>query len=71
MLRQGDVVTKRETVLQLIKVAGYHADYRSATRLLVENPVSRKNYNLAWEAGVAAKRSGVPCNCYLCNRGAK
>lgn len=64
-------MTKRETVLQQIKVAGYHGDSRAATRLLIENPVSRKNYNLAWEAGVAAKRAGVPCECYLCKRGAK
>lgn len=62
-------MTKREAVLQMIKVAGYHSDSRTATRLLIENPISRKNYNLAWDAGVAAKRAGVPCNCRQCQKG--
>lgn len=63
-------MTKRETVFQLVKVAGYHGDVRTATRLLVENPISRKRYNEAWESGVAAKRAGVKCNCHHCKKGA-
>lgn len=61
-------MTKRETVLQLVKVAGYHGDFRAATRLLAENPISRKSYNDAWFAGVEAKRAGQPCGCYQCQK---
>lgn len=62
-------MTKRETVFQLIKVAGYHDDARTATRLLVENPISRKRYNEAWFAGVDARRAGQKCSCYQCQKG--
>lgn len=61
-------MTKRATVLQQIKVAGYHNDSRAAIRLLIENPVSRKAYNEAWLSGVAAKRSGQSCGCYQCQK---
>lgn len=70
MWRKVAAMTKRELVFQQIKVAGYHGDYRTATRLLIENPISRKRYNEAWESGAKAKAAGVPCNCYQCKRGA-
>lgn len=61
-------MTKRELVFQKIKVAGYHGDSRTATRLLIENPISRQRYNDAWLAGVEAKRAGQKCNCYQCQK---
>lgn len=64
------MVTKRETVLQLVKVAGYHNDSAAGVRLLVENPISRKVYNEAWASGQRARESGVPCSCYQCRGGA-
>ena len=64
-------MTKRELVFQQIKVAGYHGDSRTATRLLIENPISRKRYNEAWDAGAKAKSAGVSCSCYRCNGGTK
>jgi len=62
-------MTRREVVLQQIKVAGYHYDSRTATRLLVENPISRKSYNEAWESGQRARAAGISCSCFQCQRG--
>ena len=62
-------MTKREMLLNAIKAAGYHGDTRRATQLLADNPVSHMAYNIAWQAGEAAKRAGQPCSCYQCQKG--
>ena len=62
-------MTKRDRLLQQIKIAGYHSDSRSATRLLAENPISRKAYNDAWLSGVYARKNGIPCSCFHSQRG--
>lgn len=61
-------MTKADKLYQLIKVAGYHNDSRTATRLLIENPISRKRYNAAWLAGVEARQNGMRCYCRECER---
>lgn len=61
-------MTKRDRLLQQIKIAGYHSDSRAAVRLLAENPISRKAYNDAWLSGVSAREKGVPCSCFQCQR---
>ena len=59
-------MTKRETALVLMRVAGYHNDQRDRVRLLVESRVNRQAMDAAWMDGQAAKRNGVRCDCYQC-----
>lgn len=62
-------MTKSEQAYQLVKEAGYHNDSRAATRVLVENPIGRKRYNEAWQAGVEARQRGMRCLCRECAGG--
>jgi hypothetical protein len=62
---------KRSVLLSLIRVAGYHGDTRTFTRLLVENRISRAVADTAFLAGKRAKERGVPCTCHACKEGAK
>jgi hypothetical protein len=50
-------MTKRETVLSLMHVAGYENDRKAWTRLLVENAIGRAAADEAWTRGVAARQS--------------
>lgn len=56
----------RQHALQFMRIAGYHADTKSFTRLFVENRVSKSASNEAWLAGVSAKKSGMKCTCLDC-----
>jgi len=60
-------MTKRETALTYAKVAGYHNDTKSFTRLIIESRVNLQTMNHAWCAGVKAKENGVRCGCFQCN----
>jgi hypothetical protein len=62
-------MTKRDQTYQLVKVAGYHNDGRTATRVLIENPISIKRYNEAWQEGVSARKQGMRCLCRDCAGG--
>lgn len=57
---------QRATALTLAKVAGYHNDSRSFTRLIIESRVARPKLTEAWQHGVTAKRNGVRCDCRDC-----
>lgn len=57
---------KRDTVLSLARVAGYHDDSQTFVRLYVENRISRTAMNAAWEKGIKARKACVPCDCMRC-----
>lgn len=58
---------KRADAIAYIRIAGYHGDRGSFTRLYVENRVSYAAAKDAYRAGEAAKARGVPCSCRDCN----
>lgn len=59
-------MTKREQKIHEAKVAGYHNDSASFTRLLIEALVNRDVMKDAWSVGVKLKKAGVPCHCNEC-----
>lgn len=59
-------MSKREQVLQAVKVAGYHEDRAMGTRLYVEGRISMASYLQAFNAGRRAKVAGVKCGCLDC-----
>lgn len=63
--------TKRQRVLDAIKVAGYHNDDRTVIRLYTENRVSYPAAMAARSAGVKAYLAGMPCTCFDCTRQAE
>jgi hypothetical protein len=56
----------REIAIALARIAGYHADSRAFTRLIIEARISREEMNRAWRLGVRAKDAGVRCDCREC-----
>ncbi len=63
---------KYSQVYDLIRVAGYHDDYGTGLRLYVENRISYKKFQEAYQAGTHARISGVKCACHRCAKeGAK
>ena len=52
-IRRVGKMSKRETVLSLMRAAGAENDYKSYLRLLVENPISQKAARAAWDEGRA------------------
>jgi hypothetical protein len=61
-------MNKRETILNIFMVAGYHNDKQTFMRVFVENRVSLQKANEQWRIGVAQKKNGMKCTCYECNR---
>jgi len=59
-------MNKRETALRLAKIAGYHGDSKTFTRLIIECRVNRQAMNSAWYAGERALEAGVKCHCLDC-----
>jgi len=57
---------KREHLLAYLRVAGYHDDAATYTRLLIENRISKAAAKEAYSAGVKARENGVPCDCRTC-----
>lgn len=57
---------KRADALAHIRLAGYHSDDRAFMRLYTENRISYETAKQARDAGAAAKRAGVQCNCHSC-----
>lgn len=47
--------TLRETVLELMRIAGAENDSGAWTRLKIENPISNKAAQQAWSEGVARR----------------
>jgi hypothetical protein len=61
-------MTKRSVALTYAKVAGYHNDTKSFTRLIIESRVNRQAMNTAWDLGQQAKANGARCDCFFCQR---
>lgn len=57
----------RTQVLDLMRIAGYHGDQKTFTRLYVENRVKLTDANRAYIAGVDQKKTGMKCSCPQCN----
>ena len=51
-------MTKRQQVLEAIRVAAYNNDLATATRLLIEHRIGRKAYDEAVELGRQQARMG-------------
>lgn len=60
----------RAQVLSAARVAGYHGDSATYTRLVIEHQVSRTDMRAAWTSGAAAKTKGVACDCRDCKSAA-
>jgi len=61
-------LTKRQIAIQCAKVAGYHEDSSTFTRLIIESRVGRPLMNEAFLIGRKARAAGVKCGCYDCNK---
>ena len=59
-------MTKREQSIVAAKIAGYHADTRTFTRLRCEVRVNNSVLQQAYWAGERAKREGMLCQCLDC-----
>lgn len=59
---------KSSQVINLIRYAGYHDDYRTGLRLYVDNRVSYASFQRAFQEGCKARITGISCNCPSCAR---
>lgn len=59
---------KRKDALTYMRIAGYHGDRASFTRLFIENRVSRDAADAEFHRGGAMKKAGIPCACKTCNQ---
>lgn len=59
----------RAQALAAARVAGFHNDSATYTRLCIEERVNRIDMRAAWAEGVRAKSKGVACDCRACQRG--
>lgn len=50
----------------MLRVAGYHRDSKTFTRLYVENRVSREAADAEWRRGADMKAAGIACGCTDC-----
>lgn len=57
---------KREHLTSLMRVAGYHGDHATFTRLFIENRISKKAADEAFRSGERARANGVKCTCRSC-----
>jgi hypothetical protein len=58
-------MTKKSALVH-VKIAGYHEDLKTGTRILIESGLSRTDYDHAFNAGRAAKEGGMKCACMKC-----
>lgn len=65
MITQATKPTKRQAALALIRASGYHGDSRWQ-RVYIEHRISLSAAMAAWQAGKAARASGVRCDCVDC-----
>lgn len=59
-------MTKRTLALTQARIAGYHNDNSTFTRLAIGSRIGRETLKAAWRDGVLAREAGVPCPCELC-----
>lgn len=60
-------MTRRQAINHL-RIAGYHHDMRSFTRLYVENRVSIKTAREAFAEGERMRDGGMACTCSDCKQ---
>jgi hypothetical protein len=66
--RLGHTMTRRDKVLTMLRVAGYHDDKATWTRVYCENRVAFAAAQIAFNEGQRTKANGVKCSCFECNR---
>ena len=55
-----------QSVIILLKIAGYHDDVETFCRLYARYKVPMSEASLAYEQGGAMRKNGVPCHCHQC-----
>jgi hypothetical protein len=58
---------KRSLLLALIRVAAYHDDRATMTRLLIEHRISRPAFDAEVQRGREMRKAGIKCTCKDCN----
>jgi hypothetical protein len=58
----------RKTLIELLKIAGYHKDNAKFTELLISNRISMKTAQESFVYGVKMKENGIKCNCIKCKQ---
>jgi hypothetical protein len=61
-------MSKRDTALTCAKIAGYHEDKKTFTRLVIECRVNMQAMQQAFNIGRQAKANGMKCSCYDCKK---
>ena len=61
-------MSKRETALAYIRIAGYHEDQKSFVRLYVENRISYQVAIASYRLGYQQKQNGMKCVCFECKK---
>jgi hypothetical protein len=59
-------MSKKEITLASCKVAGYHNDMKSFTRVYVESRLSLVVAQEAYNQGIKLRESGMKCTCSKC-----
>jgi hypothetical protein len=57
----------RNQAIAHARVAGYHEDTATFTRLICEQRVNRQTMNDAFYSGRKARANGMKCSCRDCN----
>jgi len=57
---------KREILIELLRIAGYHRDTKTFVRLYVENRISRTKATEEFNRGHELRLRGVRCTCREC-----
>jgi len=56
----------RKDAITFMRIAGYHDDHKSFTRLLMENRVNRAVADEVFYKGMDQRAAGMKCGCYQC-----
>jgi len=58
---------RQKVAIELLKIAGYHSDYKSWAKISAENHISFNLARKCWLSGVIMKRKGLRCTAGICN----
>lgn len=59
-------MNKKEKALAALRVAGYHEDKKTFTRVYIENRINLQTAILEYNKGIDNKRNGMICTCGQC-----
>jgi hypothetical protein len=59
-------MNKKEKALAALRVAGYHEDKRTFTRVYIENRINLQTATAEYNKGIDNKRNGMICTCEQC-----